>query len=76
LEYIKINNESILTIFDAESRENRFVPFFPITRFVGYKRRIERILVRESRRNLYNEIGMLIDGITRLFREIERSVKI
>ena len=107
LEYIKINNESILTIFDAESRENkldenlydnfiidhfdafkdlgivfseiinqnRFVPFFPITRFVGYKRRIERILVRESRRNLYNEIGMLIDGITRLFREIERSVK-
>lgn len=107
LEYIKINNESILTIFDAESRENkldenlydnfindhfdafkdlgmifseiinqnRFVPFFPITRFVGYKRRIERILVRESRRNLYNEISMLIDGITRFFREIERSVR-
>ncbi len=107
LEYIKINNESILTIFDAESRENkldeklydnfindhsdafkdlgmifseiinqnRFVPFFPITRFVGYKRRIERILVRESRRNLYNEVGMLIDGITHLFREIERSVR-
>ena len=107
LEYIKINNESILTIFDAESRENkldenlydnfindhfdafkdlgmifseiinenRFVPFFPITRFVGYKRRIERILVRESRRNLYNEVGMLIDEITRLFREIERSVR-
>lgn len=107
LEYIKINNESILTILDAESRENkldenlydnfindhfdafkdlgmvfseiinqnRFVPFFPITRFVGYKRRIERILVRESRRNLYNEISMLIDGITRLFREIERSVR-
>ena len=107
LEYIKINNESILTILDAESRENkldenlydnfindhfdafkdlgmvfseiinqnRFVPFFPITRFVGYNRRIERILVRESRRNLYNEISMLIDGITRLFREIERSVR-
>lgn len=107
LEYIKINNESILTILDAESRENkldenlydnfindhfdafkdlgmvfseiinqnRFVPFFPITRFVGYNRRIERILVRESRRNLYNEISMLIDGMTRLFREIERSVR-
>ncbi len=62
-------------IFSEIINENRFVPFFPITRFVGYKRRIERILVRESRRNLYNEVGMLIDGITRLFREIERSVR-
>ena len=107
LEYIKINNESILSIFDGENRENkladnlydnfindhsdafkdlcivfseiinqnRFVPFFPISKFVGYSRRLERILERGTRRNLYQEISMLINGITHLLREIERSVR-
>lgn len=107
LEYIKINNESILSIFDGENRENklddnlydnfindhsdafkdlcivfseiinknRFVPFFPISKFVGYNRRIERILEKGTRKNLYHEISMLINGITHLLREIESAVR-
>lgn len=107
LEYIRINNRSILSIFDGNDRENkldedlqdnfikehssafkdlcivfseiinqnRFVPFFPISKFVGYNRRIERILKGETRKNLYREISMLIDGVTHLLREIERSVR-
>ena len=107
LEYIKINDESILSIFDSDNKENklddnlydnfindhkdafndlnivfteiinqnRFVPFFPISKFVGYNRRIERILKGETRNNLYREISMLIDGVTHLLREIERSVR-
>ena len=107
LEYIKINNESLLSIFDGENRENklddnlydnfindhsdafkdlcivfseiinknRFIPFFPVSKFVGYNRRIERILERGTRKNLYHEIRMLINGITYLLHEIERSVR-
>ncbi|WP_267240263.1 AAA family ATPase [Streptococcus sp. Marseille-Q6488] len=107
LEYIKINNESLLSIFDGENRENklddnlydnfindhsdafkdlcivfseiinknRFIPFFPVSKFVGYNRRIERILERGTRKNLYHEISMLINGITYLLHEIERSVR-
>ena len=107
LEYIKINDESILSIFDSDNKENklddnlydsfindhkdafndlnivfteiinqnRFVPFFPISKFVSYNRRIERIVERGTRKNLYHEISILINGITHLLREIERSVR-
>ena len=67
--------KDLCIVFSEIINKNRFVPFFPISKFVGYNRRIERILEKGTRKNLYHEISMLINGITHLLREIESAVR-
>lgn len=63
LEFVKVNGSAfedlkmvILDIID----DNRFVPFFPISRFENFVRRIDRIITPSVKIDLYREISFLI----------------
>ena len=74
LEFVKVNVSAfedlkmvILDIID----DNRFVPFFPISRFENFVRRIDRIITPSVKIDLYREISFLIRSVTNEIRELD-----
>ena len=74
LEFVKVNGSAfedlkmvILDIID----DNRFVPFFPISRFENFVRRIDRIITPSVKIDLYREISFLIRSVTNEIRELD-----
>ena len=74
LEFVKVNVsafEDLKMVISAIIDDNRFVPFFPISRFENFVRRIDRIITPSVKIDLYREISFLIRSVTNEIRELD-----
>ena len=74
LEFVKVNGsafEDLKMVISAIIDDNRFVPFFPISRFENFVRRIDRIITPSVKIDLYREISFLIRSVTNEIRELD-----